>query len=317
MSPRNAESAQPELPPSDADRISMPKFRRDPEPSHPELRRGPVGVPADGDGAQPAARKPGVNREPLTWPLPPVQELNKLRMLLQEERAKHGGDEPEPGHATTTDRELVRSSATGLSATSPAPTQLPTQPLEAAPLESGNRNATATTAAAEITHPSLEVATFVQQLWKRRVRIRLAASVRLGRIVSRPVQGWRVAMNAVRRNARLATSMAMAAFSALLALGLMLTVRHYNPATKIAVHSAARPAEAAKSTTALSKKTVAAAEIGSLAAKPDSSKPRPQAGASPAPVMQAADRKAIHRQPHRNKGDDYVARDTYVYYGKR
>lgn len=323
MSPRNAESAQPDLPHSDANQIPMPRFRRGPEQPDTAVRRGPASVPASTAPTQPALRKAG-EVAPLPWPLPPVQELNKRRMLLQEERAKNAERHVEPvlvapPVVASPAAKLAEPAASAIIETAPEPIQVSTPKPEPMRVESGlqfkleSSKKHATALLAEIRYRSLEAGSFARRLWTRRVRIRLATRDPLQKIVSGPMAVCRAAANAIRQNARLVNSLAMATLSALLAWGLIAAVRHYDPAAKAAGHDAARsfvkanPALAAPATAVVAKDP---------ASKPDGLRTASSASKKPR-VVQAADRKTIRKQEHRSGNDDYVAPDTYVYYGKR
>lgn len=324
MSPRNAESAQPDLPHSDANQIPMPRFRRGPEQPDTAVRRGPASVPASAAPTQPALRKAG-GVAPLPWPLPPVQELNKRRMLLQEERAKSVERHvepvlvappvvasPAPKLAEPAASAIVESVPGLIQVSTPKPEPIRVESGIQFKLESGKKHATALLA--EISRCSLEAGNFARQLWTRRVRIRLATRDPLQKIVSGPMAVCRAAANAIRQNARLVNSLAMATLSALLAWGLIAAARHYDPAAKAAGHDAARSFVKANPTLAAPATAVVARDPAS---KPDGLRTASSASKKPTPVVQAAERKTIRKQEHRSGNDDYVAPDTYVYYGKR
>lgn len=336
MSPRNAESAQPDLPGSGANQIPMPRFRRGPEQPDTAVRRGPASVPAEEIRANSVTARPSVTPAPGPSLLPPVQELNKLRMLLQEERAKGAQRHVEPVRATSVaippSRKLIEHAASVVTETAPEPASISTPQPEPAPiqpdpmwfqsrLESAKR--IATTFVVEIKRRWLGAGAFAQQFWTRRVRIRLAARVPLQKIISGPMSACRTAVNAVRRNARLVNSLAMATLSALLAWGLIAAVRHYDPADMAAGHGATPSSLSADSAPVNARSAPTAPATPVVAKDVDSGARRNQAraashtSAKPTPVVQAADRKTIRRQAHRSGDDDYVAPDTYVYYGKR
>ena len=356
MSPRNAESTQPDLPPSDANQIPIPKFRQAPQPIDGGVRRGPVSVPAQKVRPSSAATNPQTKSAPAFWrPLPPVQELNKLRMALQEERAKGSDRRVEPVLSTSVAASPVATSQ-ALSIAAPAapsvatpiacsvtpsvhPEQLSSSALiettnatislatpkskptrVAAWIESGKTTAAAFNA--EMRRRWLLTANFGQQLWARRVRIRLAARVPFhripfARIAAAPVLAWRGLVTGARQNARLATSMTMAIFSALLALGLIVATRRYDPAAHATARNAVLPEAMADSTPIATSNPGPAKAAESSAVKPRLSKTIVGQSANAVSVVQAAERKPIRKRAHRSGDDDYIAPDTYVSYGKR
>ena len=330
MSPRNAESAQPDLPESDANQLPMPRVRRGPEQPDTAVRRGPASVPAEEIRANSSAAGTSAKSTPGPSLLPPVQELNKLRMLLQEERAKGAERHVEPvlaapPVAAPPAPKLAEPAASAVIERDPEPSRVATSQPEPAPLqpdpmwfqpkiESAKR--WASTFVAELKRRSLDAGTFARELWMGRVRIRLALHAPLQRIVSRPMEVCRAAVNAVRQNARLVNSLAMATLSALLAWGLIVTVRHHDPAGKAAGNDAAHATVTANSASAAPAKAVAAKGTSS-AVKPNPTRAASHASKKPSPIVQAADRKTIRKAAQHRTNDDYVAPDTYVYYGKR
>jgi len=155
----------------------------------------------------------------------------------------------------------------------------------------------------------------VRGIMHRQVRIRIAGGAQLHSYVSRFHNAQRKSVSVLRQNSRLATSLAMAALSALLMLGLILVIGHSQPsasADAAAVTSRqSQGAPAAPANPATVKPLVGAAPISAHPAKSS-------------PVVNTALRtpgntpavKTIHR-PHRNEDTDYVAPDTYVYYGNK
>ncbi len=131
---------------------------------------------------------------------------------------------------------------------------------------------------------------------------------------------WTLKQRGLGRDSRLWTSAGMAALSALLGLAFISVVRHYATESLPSRHmsheivpvtlSTAKPprAEPQKPVSAEPPKHVAAAPtLREL--KPKSAQPtRPHA----API-----RPTSHPKPRRTEDDDYVARDTYVYYGNQ
>jgi cytoskeletal protein RodZ len=131
----------------------------------------------------------------------------------------------------------------------------------------------------------------------------------------------------MRQNSRLVTSMAMAGLSALLALGMILTINRYQPghtSSSQAITSAPAMPSASVETVTTPKRIAAA-----TTPTPTVTSPKPSAGRASrelpsesrsitnaqSAVKTAAVRKSIRQKTHRNDDDDYVARDTYVRYG--
>lgn len=152
-------------------------------------------------------------------------------------------------------------------------------------------------------------------LMHRRVRIRITAGSQLRSYVGRFQGAQAKSRSLLQQNSRLATSLAMAALSALLTLGLILMVGQYQP-------SANADAPAVKSTQPQS--------MGVIPANLTKAKPSPASSVHSAAATKrspgvntalrtpanaaAATTKTAHR-PHHNEDEDYVAPNTYVYYG--
>lgn len=165
----------------------------------------------------------------------------------------------------------------------------------------------------------LTVTRSAQQFWERRVLIRVRAGKHLRNAIVK-VEATRAQAAALRKNRRLANSMLMAALSALLALGLVLVVKRYAPIEATVVKSPVHPAVASVNSSAVSPKPA----VNDAVAKPVVAKQivatsliTPMAVAKPT-AQKVVTHKAILRRTHRQgNDDDYVAPDTYVYYGHR
>lgn len=162
-----------------------------------------------------------------------------------------------------------------------------------------------------------------RKVLSHRVTIRIATGRRISPLVERLRQTRIKSGEALNRNWRLATSVSMAALSALLALGLILLVSRYQPASH------------ADDTTSFQQNGPAPATqqaVAPVSAKTTPSKTSPAASAprKTPPVVNAAQRtpdesvaaSATHQsapahRAHHNADEDYVARDTYVYYGAK
>jgi len=115
-----------------------------------------------------------------------------------------------------------------------------------------------------------------------------------------------------RRDSRLWTSMAMATLSAVLALLVVSGVRGYAPhdePVKVSPNGPATPVAQAAAT---------AVRKPSPSARSRSSKPARTAvekAVLSTPAPKVASPKVTRKKIHHNEDDDYVAKDTYVYYG--
>ncbi len=124
----------------------------------------------------------------------------------------------------------------------------------------------------------------------------------------------------VQRNEHLWTSMAMAALSALLALGVAEGLRRYDPA-----YPAAAPETVSASTASKTSASVVPIRATVLSKKRPSPIVAAQVGVEKAainnPVVTSQKPTAAMPKPkpriHRSEDDDYVAADTYVRYGRR
>jgi hypothetical protein len=151
----------------------------------------------------------------------------------------------------------------------------------------------------------------------RRVRIRIAAGPQFRPYIAR-LQYFRAKSRTIlQRESRLVTSLAMAGLSALLTLGLIVVVGRYQPSA-----SASGPA-----ITSTQQQGVVTIPAHPIAPKPSPSRNADSAPLTKqSPVVKASLQTPIHpeppkppsaRRPHHNADEDYVAPDTYVYYGKK
>lgn len=409
MPPSKAESSNPD--PQDEKPMAMPTFRWSPPPADPSMRRAPASVPVDTSRVRPLVKKPEAKSAALSWPAAQVQELNKRRMLLQEEREQRSVSPVSPStpteSASTPRREAVPKvdkieTSTALSPNSEkaaetvlrippsqrllastkagvqhiellmrslllwarerqsrfvtglgelkeriqraskaaalaktlravnAPQQRsrdtePAAPIRSEHIESAPVAAVPDTRSGDGAPRSrgMGVIDSARQLWARRVLIRISAGKQLQGITARISSAYDAAAAYPRKNERLASSMSMAALSALLALGLILAIRHYNPAGQSSVRSvsveksAAQPPATAGFTTAPARAATASEATSAPIGKPDAgmSIVTPARLAVSAPRGSAA-RKVPGHRTHRSSDEDYVAPDTYVYYGK-
>jgi hypothetical protein len=165
-----------------------------------------------------------------------------------------------------------------------------------------------------------------QQLWNRRVRVKVTAGAQLRSALIRFSQARSRVSGRFRQNERLVMPLMMAVLSAMLTLGLIAVVGRYQPSVNARDNNAAtKPAPNLKPTVApaVTPLTASVAEVS----KPSparqhavnssvvkSSLVRPATLAKPGKVKES---KPQPRKARRSSADDdYVARDTYVYYGK-
>jgi len=159
-------------------------------------------------------------------------------------------------------------------------------------------------------------ADLVQRARAYRVRIRVEKSASMQAVVQRSRMALASRREAFRRDSRLWTSLAMAALSALLTLGVISAINHQAPAGSTrssATHPSApaapamNPAGLIAPQTALASTRQNAKNVNAPVKSPTQAKPSP-AGTDNPPSTSA-------RRAHHNGDEDYVAPDTYHYYG--
>ena len=125
-------------------------------------------------------------------------------------------------------------------------------------------------------------------------------------------RGKDVKLRLLRRDSRLWTSMGMAALSALLALLVISGVRGYTPdasPSKVSRNVSA-PAVRQPAATAATKPSPATTSANS---KPEA--PVVKRASLSTPARKVASHRVTRKKMHHREDDDYVAKDTYVYYG--
>jgi len=158
-------------------------------------------------------------------------------------------------------------------------------------------------------------ADFAQRVRNHRVRIRIVRSARAQALIQPSKLAWVARRQAVRRDPRLWASLAMGALSALLTLGLISAVRPYSPGlnssnrTSHAEQSPMQPASLIAPQTALASTRQTAKPSRNNA---DVQKPTP---AKPSPVATTSKPKPVTRHASHNDDEDYVAPNSYHYYG--
>lgn len=154
-----------------------------------------------------------------------------------------------------------------------------------------------------------------QRVRTQRVRIRIARSPRAQAFIQRTKLEWMIRREAMRRDSRLWTSLAMAALSALLTVGVISAARRYEPgavSSNKARNSQSQqnpitPASLIAPNTALASTTNGARTTHSNTIRQQQSKRSPSA---------APEKPAAHQAHHIDDGD-YVAPNTYHYYGTK
>jgi hypothetical protein len=159
----------------------------------------------------------------------------------------------------------------------------------------------------------------------RRVRIRIAAGGELAIFFQQIKRTHGELRLALQRNSRLATSMTMAALSAVLTLGLILIVSRYQPSASAGTRVVISPPQQRSSVA----QPVHSEPSKSFASNSAQSAPVPAGNVSSAkpsavvsttlraPIRSSQSKPVATRRPHHNEDEDYVARDTYVYYGAK
>jgi hypothetical protein len=153
----------------------------------------------------------------------------------------------------------------------------------------------------------------------RRIRIRFAGAPLQARLAfTRARLEWSLWRESVSRNSRLWTSLALGALAALLVMGIFSTARHYVQASlpsrsqklvSVQENTPVAQTTVSKPTTDVLKRSSLAQPVNSTS----TSVTKPKAVWPKDPGKPAVVRKRIQR----HQDEDYVAEDTYVYYGKK
>lgn len=157
----------------------------------------------------------------------------------------------------------------------------------------------------------------VQRAKSRRIRIRIETPVSTRAFVQRSMLAWAKGRESMRRESRLWTSVAMAALSALLAVGVISAVSRNAPPAHASNRSVANSKEGSSS--AINPIIV----VAPRAPSEDLAKAIPSASrrssdsveASSSEIQANSSRRETTRSAHHLTGDDYVAPNTYHYYG--
>ena len=175
-----------------------------------------------------------------------------------------------------------------------------------------------TTIALKAVKPSISrYGHLVQRARSQRIRIRIQTPVSAQAFVERSKVAWAKGRESMRRESRLWTSVAMAALSALLAIGVISAVSRNVPGAHAANKSVANPRESSSS--AINPIIVVAPRV----IPKDVTKAKHSAfrrssesvEASSSEIPSNNSRRETTRRAHHLTGDDYVAPNTYHYYG--
>ena len=156
--------------------------------------------------------------------------------------------------------------------------------------------------------------------WGRRIRnhklrIRIVKPAGVQELIKRSRLAWAKREEAIRRRPRLWMSMTMAALSAMLTLGIISAVSHYAPGADASNQAVTNPAK--HNSGVINPKIVAGPRASGMTTQASGS-PRSVASrqAKTASTPENRTQRTTTRQAHRNEeNDDYVAPDTYHYYG--
>ena len=166
--------------------------------------------------------------------------------------------------------------------------------------------------------------------WNRvrswQVKVRIPASNR--RFISFTVENVKssglLVQRMIQRDSRLWASMGMAALSALLALGFISAVRHYGPDRVEAqpTSTAAAPTKAVQSNSVVLSKPSTATKAGDSEPSPIAKTQATKQATMISPAAVGPQKKEVaavstpkRRVRHISEEDDYIAKDTYVFYG--
>jgi hypothetical protein len=154
-------------------------------------------------------------------------------------------------------------------------------------------------------------ADFAERVRNHRIRIRIVRSANAQGLIQRSKLAWAARRDAVRREPRLWTSLGMGALSALLTLGLISPGRNSSNRASQTGSSTVEPASLLAPQTALAstRQTAKASHNNAAAHK--------LAPANPSPIATQSKPNPVTRPPHHNDDEDYVAPNSYHYYGSR
>jgi len=155
----------------------------------------------------------------------------------------------------------------------------------------------------------------VQRARTQRIRIRIEGPASTRAFIEHSKLAWAKGRESIRRESRLWTSVGMGALSALLAVGVISAVSRNAPGAHASSKSVANAHESNSS--AVNPIVVLAPRISDSRQRTKASRPTPYSASAPANAPKAQDNtpqksRVRHARP---ADDDYVAPDTYHYYG--
>jgi hypothetical protein len=158
-------------------------------------------------------------------------------------------------------------------------------------------------------------ADFAQRLRNHRVRIRLVRSASLQALIQRSTLAWAARRDAIRREPRLWTSLAMGALSALLTLGLISAVRPYAPGRDSSNRAGRSQQSPIQPASLIAPQTALASTRQTAKSRRNNSAELTPAATKPSPVATTSKPKPAPSRVHHNDDEDYVAPNSYHYYG--
>ena len=157
---------------------------------------------------------------------------------------------------------------------------------------------------------------FLRKARNHRVRIRIAAPAGVLRLVARSEAAWVAGRENIRREPRLWGSMAMAALSAALAVIVISGVSHYAPGAdasrKLSTVSSEQNSVVHAAPVSRQIKRAGATRNQRIAEEQNGTLSKPSALAAKAAATNSSTPRRVR---HVSEDDDYVAPDTYRYYG--
>jgi hypothetical protein len=159
----------------------------------------------------------------------------------------------------------------------------------------------------------------IRAVSNRRIRIRFAGAPLQARLaLARTRLEWNLCRESISRNSRLWTSLALGALAALLVMGIFSIARHYAqaslPSRNQNLSSAQNSPPVAQ--TSVAKPTADILKSGSTV-KPLKSASAVAVKPQPTQRKDAHKPAVVRRRIQRHQDEDYVAKDTYIYYGKK
>jgi hypothetical protein len=158
-------------------------------------------------------------------------------------------------------------------------------------------------------------ADFAERVRNHRIRIRIVRSANAQAVIQRSKLAWAARRDAIRREPRLWTSLGMGALSALLTLGLISAVRPYSPGRNSSNRASQTGSSPVEPASLLAPQTALASTRQTAKASHNNAAAQKLAPAKPSPVATQSKPNPVTRPPHHNDDEDYVAPNSYHYYG--